>query len=65
MRKIFENILKIHKEIKPLFLLIKYMLQQRNLTNTYTGGVNSIIILSLLYYYIIDTNKVEKKKTKN
>ena len=62
MRNIFLKILSIHKEIKPLFLLIKYMLQQRNLTSTYTGGVNSLIILSLLYYYIIYAIKIEKIK---
>ena len=55
--KTFENIISIHPEIKPLMLLIKYILRQRHLNEIYKGGVSSFIIFTLLYYYIIDVNK--------
>ena len=42
---------KIYPEIKPLMLLIKYALKQRDLNEIYKGGVNSFITFSLLYYY--------------
>lgn len=64
IKNTFKRIIKNHNEIKPLFLLIKYMLYQRKLTNTYTGGLNSIVLLSILYYFIIHNNKIENRKKK-
>ena len=57
-----EKILNIHPEIRPLMLIIKYMLRQRDLNEIYKGGASSFIIFSLLYYYIIDVNKRELYK---
>ena len=52
-----EKIINIHPEIKPLMLVIKYMLRQRDLNEIYKGGCSSFILFSLIYYYIIDINK--------
>ena len=52
-----EKIINIHPEIRPLILVIKYMLRQRNLNEIYKGGASSFILFSLVYYYIIDVNK--------
>ena len=52
-----EKIINIHPEIRPLILVIKYMLRQRDLNEIYKGGVSSFILFSLVYYYIIDVNK--------
>ena len=52
-----EKIINIHPEIRPLILVIKYMLRQRNLNEIYKGGASSFILFSLIYYYIIDVNK--------
>ena len=52
-----EKIINIYPEIKPLILVIKYMLRQRDLNEIYKGGISSFIIFTLLYYYIIDVKK--------
>ena len=52
-----ESIVKIYPEIKPLILVIKYMLRQRDLNEIYKGGISSFIIFTLLYYYIVDVKK--------
>ena len=55
--EIIKKINCIYPEIKPLMLLVKYVLRQRNLNQIYTGGISSFIIFTLLYYYICDTRK--------
>lgn len=55
--KQIEEIINVYPEIRPLMLIIKYMLRQRDLNEIYLGGVSSFIIFTLLYYYIIDVNK--------
>jgi len=52
-----EKINKVYPEIKPLILLIKYTLKQRQLNKIYKGGVSSFIIFSLIFYYISDFKK--------
>jgi len=52
-----EKINKVYPEIKPLMLLIKYALRQRQLNKIYKGGVSSFIIFSLLFYYLSDIKK--------
>ena len=56
--KQFEKIIKIHPEIRPLMLTIKYMLRQKGLNEVYKGGVSSFMIFSLLFYFISDTKKI-------
>ena len=55
--EIINKIISIYPEIKPLMLLIKYVIRQRNLNQIYTGGISSFIIFTLLYYYIADLRK--------
>ena len=55
--EIINKVISIYPEIKPLMLLIKYVIRQRNLNQIYTGGISSFIIFSLLYYYIADLRK--------
>ena len=64
---IIKKITSIYPEIKPLLLLVKYILRQRNLNQIYTGGISSFIIFTLLYYYISDIRKqidYEKERSK-
>ena len=63
--EIIKNILNIYPEIKPLMLLIKYLIRQRNLNQIYTGGISSFIIFSLIYYYIADLRKQIEYKINN
>ena len=55
--KTIEKVIDNFPEIKPLMLVIKYTLRQRQLNEIYKGGVSSFIIFSLLYYYIADFRK--------
>ena len=55
--KEIKNIIEKIPEIKPLMIVIKYTLRQRQLNEIYKGGVSSVIIFSLLFYYISDTRK--------
>lgn len=66
-----KDILNTHQEIKPLLLLFKYILFKRKLNSTYTGGISSYILFSLLYFYIFyfkkqktyDINETNEQKT--
>jgi non-canonical poly(A) RNA polymerase PAPD5/7 len=60
-----EKINKVYPEIKPLMLLIKYALKQRQLNKIYKGGVSSFIIFSLIFYYLSDYKKksIERKES--
>ena len=60
-----EKINKVYPEIKPLMLLIKYTLKQRQLNKIYKGGVSSFILFSLLFFYLSDFKKkgIENKNT--
>ena len=62
---IIDKVLKEYPEIKPLTLVIKYMLRQRQLNEIYKGGVSSFIIFSLIYYYISDIRKKILNDLKN
>ena len=55
--KTIEKIIDSFPEIKPLMLVIKYTLRQRQLNEIYKGGVSSFIIFSLIYYFIADYRK--------
>ena len=55
--KTIEKVIDTFPEIKPLMLVIKYTLRQRQLNEIYKGGVSSFIIFSLIYYYIADYRK--------
>jgi non-canonical poly(A) RNA polymerase PAPD5/7 len=55
--KTIEKVIDNFPEIKPLMLVIKYTLRQRQLNEIYKGGVSSFIIFSMLYYYIADFRK--------
>ena len=52
-----EKIVEIFPEIRPLTLVIKYTLRQRQLNEIYKGGISSFIIFSLIYYYMSDVRK--------
>ena len=63
--EIINKIIAIYPEIRPLMLLIKYVIRQRNLNQIYTGGINSFIIFTLLYYYIADSRKIIESEISN
>jgi non-canonical poly(A) RNA polymerase PAPD5/7 len=62
--KEIDKLTKIYPEIKPLMLVIKYALRQRDLNEIYKGGVSSFIIFTLLYYYLTDVKKTIIHKIK-
>jgi non-canonical poly(A) RNA polymerase PAPD5/7 len=39
--------------IQPIVLLLKYILRQRNLNETFTGGVSSYLLLNMSYAYVL------------
>jgi non-canonical poly(A) RNA polymerase PAPD5/7 len=45
--------------IRPTLILLKFFLRQRDLNETYTGGVSSFLIFNLVYYYIQHISKIE------
>ncbi len=63
--EIINKIIAIYPEIRPLMLLIKYVIRQRNLNQIYTGGISSFIIFTLLYYYIADSRKIIEFEIRN
>ena len=63
--EIINKIIAIYPEIRPLMLLIKYLIRQRNLNQIYTGGISSFIIFTLLYYYIADSRKIIEYEINN
>ena len=63
--EIINKIIAIYPEIRPLMLLIKYVIRQRNLNQIYTGGISSFIIFTLLYYYIADSRKIIESEISN
>ena len=63
--EIINKIIAIYPEIRPLMLLIKYVIRQRNLNQIYTGGISSFIIFTLLYYYIADSRKIIEYEINN
>jgi len=63
--EIINKAISIYPEIKPLMLIIKYLIRQRNLNQIYTGGISSFIIFTLLYYYIVDLRKQIENEIKN
>ena len=63
--KLVDKIININPDMKPLILLIKYALRQRDLNEIYKGGVSSFIIFTLLYYYIVHYKKTNEYIMKN
>ena len=63
--EIINKIIAIYPEIRPLMILIKYVIRQRNLNQIYTGGISSFIIFTLLYYYIADSRKIIESEISN
>ena len=63
--EIINKAISIYPEIKPLMLIIKYVIRQRDLNQIYTGGISSFIIFTLLYYYIADLRKQIEYEIKN
>ena len=55
--KTIEKVINVFPEIRPLTLVIKYTLRQRQLNEIYKGGISSFIIFSLIYYYMTDVRK--------
>ena len=55
--KIINKILNNYPYMKPIILLLKYFLRQKQLNQTYTGGISSFCLFSLVYAYILYLNK--------
>ncbi len=49
--------------MKPIILLLKYFLRQKQLNQTYTGGISSFCLFSLVYAYILYLNKEKDNNT--
>jgi non-canonical poly(A) RNA polymerase PAPD5/7 len=50
--KIIKNIIEEYPFIRPIIILLKYFLRQRNLNETFTGGISSYLLFNLVYAYI-------------
>ena len=50
--KFIENGIKIFPEIKPLMKILKKLLANKNITNSYKGGICSFLVFLLLYSYL-------------
>lgn len=48
---------KIYPEIKPLIFVMKIYLRQRNLNQTFTGGVGSFLLFCLILAFLRDYKK--------
>lgn len=46
-----------YPQMRPIIYLIKYFLKQKQLNETYTGGVSSFLILNLVYSYFLYIGK--------
>jgi len=61
--KIINNILDNYPYMKAIILLLKYYLKQKQLNQTYTGGISSFCLFSLVYSYILYLNKEKDNNT--
>ena len=50
--KTINTILSQYPSMRPILILLKYYLRQRNLNETYTGGLSSFGLFSLVYAYM-------------
>lgn len=46
------RIMKVYPEIPYLFVVLKLFLRQRKLNNSYTGGLGSFLLLSLIVHFV-------------
>ena len=50
--KIIKNIITDLPFTKPIIILLKFFLRQRDLNETFTGGVSSYLVFNMVYAYI-------------
>ena len=51
--------LKKFPELRPLIMVIKYILRQRDLNEIYKGGASSFLIFSMVYFFVCNQRKYE------
>jgi non-canonical poly(A) RNA polymerase PAPD5/7 len=49
----FQKILTKYAFIQPTVVLLKYILRERNLNETFTGGVSSYLLLNMSYAFLL------------
>lgn len=63
--KVIRDIIQDFPFIKPIIILLKFFLRQRDLNETFTGGVSSYLLFNMIYayvqYMIRDKEKSEEK----
>jgi non-canonical poly(A) RNA polymerase PAPD5/7 len=60
-KKVIRRILECFPFLRPLIYLLKFFLKQRNLNETYTGGMSSFLLFNLILSYV----QVKKKELIN
>jgi non-canonical poly(A) RNA polymerase PAPD5/7 len=50
--KLFDEILEKFPSIRPVLLLLKFILRQRGYNETYTGGLGSYLLLNMIYAFV-------------
>ena len=55
--KIINTILNEYPAMRPLLFVLKYYMRQKGLNVTYTGGISSFCLFSLVYAYILYVKK--------
>ena len=56
-RKKINTILNEYPAMRPLLFVLKYYMRQKGLNVTYTGGISSFCLFSLVYAYILYVKK--------
>jgi len=63
--KIIKDIIEDFTFIKPIIILLKFFLRQRDLNETFTGGISSFLLFNMVYaflqYLLRDKNESEEK----
>ncbi len=59
--KFIENVIKTFPEMKPLMKILKKLLANKDINNTYKGGLSSYLVFLLLYCYLKIYHNIYKK----
>lgn len=51
-KNVVAKILKKYPFIRPVLILVKYIIRQRGLNETFTGGMGSYLLFSIIFAYV-------------
>ena len=63
--KVINTILEQFPSIRPILFVLKYYMRQKGLNVTYTGGISSFCLFSLVYAYILYLKKNNQLSPQN